>query len=158
MRSSETKTPAESDSMIGVGRKVLNVKDVVVVNIIFTRERGLFQCKECGYQSSLTAGTLFHGSKIQLRKWFLLIYLMIRLGERAESHHTPILCEVWEFSDNLGNETKNQERVSPPQECPALKRTGRCLSPDLRGYHSLLNNYGGSLLGNFPYQDLLIYP
>jgi len=45
------------------------------------RQRGLFQCKNCGYQASLTAGTLFHGSKIQLRKWFLLIYMMIRLGK-----------------------------------------------------------------------------
>ena len=45
------------------------------------RQRGLFQCKNCGYQSSLTAGTLFHGSKVKLKKWFLLIYLMIRLGK-----------------------------------------------------------------------------
>jgi transposase-like protein len=44
------------------------------------RQRDLFQCKNCGYQSSLTAGTLFHRSKVGLRKWFLLIYLMIRLG------------------------------------------------------------------------------
>ena len=44
------------------------------------QQRDLFQCKECGYQSSLTAGTLFHRSKVNLKKWFLLIYLMIRLG------------------------------------------------------------------------------
>jgi hypothetical protein len=46
------------------------------------RQRRLFQCKECGYQSSLTAGTLFHRSKVDLKKWFLLIHLMIRLGKR----------------------------------------------------------------------------
>ncbi|MDP2045961.1 MAG: IS1595 family transposase [Deltaproteobacteria bacterium] len=46
------------------------------------RKRGLFQCKNCGYQASLTAGTLFHRSKVKLKKWFLLIYLMIRLGKK----------------------------------------------------------------------------
>jgi predicted RNA-binding Zn-ribbon protein involved in translation (DUF1610 family) len=45
------------------------------------RQRKLFQCKNCGYQTSLTAGTLFHRSKIKLWKWFLLIHLMIHLGE-----------------------------------------------------------------------------
>jgi hypothetical protein len=45
-------------------------------------QRDLFQCKKCGYQSSLTAGTLFHRSKVELKKWFLLIHLMIRLGKR----------------------------------------------------------------------------
>jgi transposase-like protein len=39
-------------------------------------KRGLFQCKACGYQSSLTAGTVMHGTRTPLRVWFWAIFLM----------------------------------------------------------------------------------
>ena len=38
--------------------------------------RKLFQCKHCGYQVSVTAGTIFHRTRTPLRKWFWLIYLI----------------------------------------------------------------------------------
>ncbi len=34
------------------------------------------QCHKCHYQTSLTAGTIFHSTKLPLTKWFLAIYLM----------------------------------------------------------------------------------
>jgi len=44
----------------------------------FHRSRYLYQCKSCGYQSSLTAGTIFHKTRTPLRKWFWMIFLMGR--------------------------------------------------------------------------------
>lgn len=38
--------------------------------------RGLFQCSSCRLQTSVRAGTIFHGSRTPLTKWFLAIYLM----------------------------------------------------------------------------------
>lgn len=38
--------------------------------------RGLYDCKSCRYQASVTAGTIFHRTKVSLRKWFWLIYRM----------------------------------------------------------------------------------
>jgi transposase-like protein len=38
--------------------------------------RHLYQCKGCGYQVSATAGTVMHGSKLPLRKWFWAIFLV----------------------------------------------------------------------------------
>jgi transposase-like protein len=38
--------------------------------------RNLYQCKECRYQCSVTAGTIMHKTRISLRKWFLAMYLM----------------------------------------------------------------------------------
>ena len=35
-----------------------------------------FQCKQCAIQTSLTAGTIFHASKLPLTSWFLAMYLM----------------------------------------------------------------------------------
>lgn len=38
--------------------------------------RGLYQCHRCRRQTSLTAGTLFAGTKLALTKWLLGIYLL----------------------------------------------------------------------------------
>ena len=38
--------------------------------------RGVFDCASCGYQFSVTAGTIFHDSHLPLRKWFIATYLM----------------------------------------------------------------------------------
>lgn len=43
--------------------------------------RRLFQCKSCGYQASVTAGTVMHRSKMPLRLWFWAAYLV--------TTHTP---------------------------------------------------------------------
>ena len=42
----------------------------------YLRGRGLYECAGCHYQGSLTAGTIFHKSRTDLRKWFLAIWLL----------------------------------------------------------------------------------
>lgn len=42
----------------------------------FIEKRKVFQCKHCRFQTSLTAGTMFHRSHLPLRKWFWAIYLV----------------------------------------------------------------------------------
>lgn len=36
----------------------------------------LYKCANCGYRVSITAGTIFHKTKISLMKWFMLIFRM----------------------------------------------------------------------------------
>ena len=38
--------------------------------------RQLYQCQRCRYQTSLTAGTIFHKTRVRLRQWFWLIFLL----------------------------------------------------------------------------------
>lgn len=38
------------------------------------KARGLFQCASCRHQASLTAGSIFHSSKLPLTVWFQAIY------------------------------------------------------------------------------------
>ncbi len=38
--------------------------------------RKLYQCKDCGHQTSVTAGTVMHRTRTPLRKWFWAIYLV----------------------------------------------------------------------------------
>ena len=40
------------------------------------KKRPLFECKSCGHQASLTAGTIFEGTRTDLKKWLLAIYLL----------------------------------------------------------------------------------
>jgi transposase-like protein len=44
----------------------------------FLARRRLEQCRHCRYQSSVTAGTVFHGARVPLRVWFLGIYYLAR--------------------------------------------------------------------------------
>jgi transposase-like protein len=44
--------------------------------VLRVRARKTFQCNLCHHQSSLIAGTLFEGTKLALRVWFLAIYLI----------------------------------------------------------------------------------
>ena len=39
-------------------------------------KRNQYQCHGCGYQFSVTSGTIMHDSHLPLRKWFVAIYLM----------------------------------------------------------------------------------
>ena len=39
--------------------------------------RNQFDCGSCGYQFSVTSGTIFHDSHLSLSKWFVAMYLMI---------------------------------------------------------------------------------
>jgi ISXO2-like transposase domain/Transposase zinc-ribbon domain len=40
-------------------------------------ERQLYQCNRCKHQVSLTAGTMFHATKLPLITWFLAIHLIV---------------------------------------------------------------------------------
>ena len=42
----------------------------------FIKTRLLYQCKNCRYQVSVTAGTVFHRTRTPLRLWFWMIYLL----------------------------------------------------------------------------------
>jgi transposase-like protein len=39
--------------------------------------RNLYECKECAHQTSVTAGTVMHRSKLDLTVWFWVIYLVV---------------------------------------------------------------------------------
>lgn len=42
----------------------------------YLEKRRLFDCKDCRYQTSVTAGTVFHGTRTPLIKWYWMIYHM----------------------------------------------------------------------------------
>jgi transposase-like protein len=39
-------------------------------------KRRLFECKKCGYQRSITSGTIMDKTRVSLDKWFLLFFMI----------------------------------------------------------------------------------
>jgi hypothetical protein len=42
-------------------------------------KRRLWECRDCGHQTSVTAGTVMHGTRIPLQVWFWAAYLVATL-------------------------------------------------------------------------------
>ncbi len=47
------------------------------LNIRNSYTRSQYDCGSCGYQFSVTSGTIFHDSHLPLTKWFMAVYLMV---------------------------------------------------------------------------------
>jgi transposase-like protein len=47
--------------------------------------RRLYECKDCGYQFSVTTGTIFHKSHISLEKWFAAVALILEAKKGISS-------------------------------------------------------------------------
>lgn len=62
---------------------------------ITSRRLPLYECGQCGTQTSLTANTIMHKSKTELRKWLLALYLMVNL---QNSVNAVILSSVLEVT------------------------------------------------------------
>ncbi len=48
--------------------------------------QGVWKCRDCRKQFSVTVGTVFHGSKIPLRKWLIAISLICSPEESVNPH------------------------------------------------------------------------
>jgi transposase-like protein len=44
-------------------------------------KRRLFECKKCGYQGSITSGTIMDKTRVSLDKWFLLFFMVYQEGD-----------------------------------------------------------------------------
>src|SRR5262249_9950675 len=57
----------------------------------YFKPRQKYRCTGCKFQTTVRAGTIFHGSSLPLTKWFYAYYLL-----RSRPHITPreLSCEV----------------------------------------------------------------
>lgn len=54
----------------------------------------LYKCRKCKRQFTVTVGTIFEGSKIPLRKWFIAIYTMCAFKRGVDAHQIHIQTNV----------------------------------------------------------------
>lgn len=57
-----------------------------------SHRKGLYKCKECRKQFTVTVGTIFEGSRIPLNKWLIAIYMMCasKKGVSANQLHRQL--------------------------------------------------------------------
>ena len=64
--------------------------------------RGLYQCNRCKKQTSPTAGTIFHATKLPLTLWFAAIHLITAMGFKVASRVRGLSDEA--FREAFGTE------------------------------------------------------
>ena len=60
----------------------------------FVSKRKLYQCKNCKYQVSVTAGTIFHKSRKPLYKWFWMIFFITRSKTGQSIRHLQGILKI----------------------------------------------------------------
>ena len=95
------------------------------------RRRSLYECAACQYQVSLTAGTIFHNSRTDLRTWFLAIWLF------ASTKKAPSAAEL---ARQLGVTAKTARLVRRKITYAMARREGELL---LRGIVELDEGFVG---------------
>ena len=60
----------------------------------YDSERHVWDCYSCGYQFSVMSGTIFHDSKLPLRKWFMAVLLMVEASEGISANQMKRMLGV----------------------------------------------------------------
>jgi transposase-like protein len=118
-------------------------------------KRNQFACESCGYQFSVTAGTIFHDSHLPLRKWFvatLLIceskkgvsalqlkrtlgiayktawYLCHRIREAVKDADTSLLRGICELDETyVGGKAKNMHKAERERKIQGRGASGKAM-------------------------------
>nr|AYQ71638.1 transposase [Cohnella candidum] len=71
------------------------------------RRLPLFECRSCGHQASLTAGTVMEGSRLPLRYWFLAIYHHAHSEAISASRLSQILQVTYKTAWLMGHKIRH---------------------------------------------------
>lgn len=89
------------------------------VSIWNIEKRGQYQCKDCAYRFSVTAGTILNDSHLPLRKWFIAVYLIVEAKKGISARQLGRTLKVarkteWYLSHRI-REAMRQAMVGQPQ-------------------------------------------
>jgi len=64
--------------------------------LVYGRRLKRYQCRSCGHQATLTAGTIMQATKLPLTTWFLAFYLIgqAKTGHLLSGAQPPPGCEL----------------------------------------------------------------
>lgn len=62
----------------------------------YIKTRKIYECKQCHYQTSVTAGTIFHSTNLSLVQWFWAIYFVASdKGGISATRLAKHICVSW---------------------------------------------------------------
>lgn len=68
--------------------------------------RKLFECANCGYQASLTAGTVFENTQTPLTKWFAAMYLLSRPNGISAKELQRTICVTYKTAWSMATKLR----------------------------------------------------
>ena len=78
--------------------------------------RNQFDCADCGYQFSVTSGTIFHDSHLPLTKWFIAIYMMVESKKGISANQMKRTLDVsYKTAWYLCHRIRNAMTVNNPK-------------------------------------------
>lgn len=84
-----------------------------------------FHCNNCNTSYSVTVGTLFHDTKLDLQKWFFAIYLILNSQNRIS---TRMLSQILSVNKNTGWLISNKIRRAMLQDIKFLTNITESIS------------------------------
>jgi transposase-like protein len=83
-----------------------------------TRRLPLYECCHCRYQASLTAGTIMEGSRTELRKWLLALFLVSRTDKGTTAVQLSNIIQVtyktaWLILHKIRSMIHNSDNQTP---------------------------------------------
>src|SRR5690606_23738193 len=79
-----------------------------------SRSRRLYWCSECTYEYSVTAGTIFHDSRIPLSMWFLAISILLHRKEKVSAKTLQrVLGVSYETAWSMARRIRSAVKTNP---------------------------------------------
>ena len=88
---------------------------------IWSTKRGLLACGTCGYQGSVTAGTIFHGSRKPLKMWFRAIWRVTSQKTGASALGSAARVGLGQLQDRLDVAAQAEARHGQARSRTALR-------------------------------------
>ncbi|MTI82891.1 MAG: IS1595 family transposase [Firmicutes bacterium] len=113
-----------------------------------------YQCRDCNYQASLTAGTIFHKTRTALRKWFWAIFLVAndKRGFSALSLQHSIDVSyptAWLMLHKIRTAMSDRELKSQGYTHERVLSSSPEAEEKLHWVHALISNAKAFMVGTF---------
>lgn len=86
----------------------------------YLKNHGLYQCANCHHQASVTAGTIFHKTRIPLVKWFWMIFFLARNKSGYSILNLQKLLDIGTYKTALLMANKIREAMAHRDTCYKL--------------------------------------
>ena len=96
------------------------------------RKEHRYHCNNCFTSYSVTVRTLFHGTRVDLHKWFLAIQIIINTSEKISARH---LGERVGVSKNTASSMKRRIHKARTEQYVFFDALSRDLDSFLRQHH-----------------------
>ncbi len=119
------------------------------VSVSKLEKRHQYECNGCGYQFSVTAGTLFHDSHLPIWKWFLACYLMCESEKGTSANQIKRTLGIsYKTAWYLSHRVREAMKVEPTEKLDGTVEAEETFV----GFHKISEKHIDRYLDEFTYR------